>query len=222
MTPSQWSTCDVVKRASCMGSRQICRVMSSCQRGPKSLRSVSCVSVSESWNVTKSVSNLIKWIGNTMKKLMAKDAVKCSLGIRRLRLFLASSNGERRHFITGTMEGFKQQHILFSHLYLSEGLVVAADVEQAVSLRKQPTKIEKKTVSTCNSAVIYIYIYIFSIFQLVTESRNVRWHLSPPFCLCTAWLKKRKTNQSRGEGLFKAIRTLQNNRECWVLGVNPK
>lgn len=127
-----------------------------------------------------------------MKKLMASQlAPMCDSANRRLLLFLAlqslqhvsriSSNvltmGSAGILLPAQWRISRQPHILFAHLYLREGLVVAADVEQAVSLRKQPTKIEKKTVSTCNKAVnkfIYIYIYVSSIFQLVTESRNVR------------------------------------------------
>lgn len=50
--------------------------------------------------------------------------------------------GEHRHFVAGTMGDLKAAatHFYFSHLNLCEGAIVAADVEQAESLRKHPIK----------------------------------------------------------------------------------
>lgn len=68
-----------------------------------------------------------------------------------------------------------QQHIPVSHLYLCKGLVVAADVEQSVSLWEQPTKTEEKTLSTCiiKKKKKKKTCIAFN-FQLVTEIRIVR------------------------------------------------
>lgn len=109
----------------------------------------------------------------------------------------------------------RQQHILFSHLYLCEGLVVAADVEQAVILRNQPTKTEKKVVSTCKTnGVKYIFIFHFS-----ASNRKQKSEMTPlPTLLSLHSLikkkkKRKKKNQRRDEGLFKAILTLWDNTD---------
>lgn len=125
----------------------------SCQPIPSVKRSLKC---RQNW---------IKWIGSIMKPLTMKGPAMFPICIyiyaalqtgclhswrfsaaTYLQNFFQSSALTTRStciLLLAQWMNSRQQHILFSHLYLCEGLVVAADVEQAVIFRNQPTKTEK-------------------------------------------------------------------------------
>lgn len=98
---------------------------------------------------------------------------------------------------------------LFSHLHVCKGPVIVADVEQADSLREQPTKTKSKWLTpTTPSASESIWVvttvrinhYTASISQLVTERQRcaitLLWAL---LSLCAAWcLQTRGENHSIG------------------------
>lgn len=74
---------------------------------------------------------------------------------------------------------FNKTTHLFSHLHLRKGPVIVADVEQADSLWKQPTKDKKIMVNTSDTLSLGKYLSgnernhcTASIFQLVTEWRR--------------------------------------------------
>lgn len=98
---------------------------------------------------------------------------------------------------------------LFSHLHRPKRHVAVADVEQADSLREQPTKTESELVNTRNTPVLGEYLsgnngenkslYRFH-FQLVTEQQ--RCEITPLWAIlsfCAAWwFLTRRENHSTG------------------------